>query len=232
MSKVNINSQRWVNLQLGLKQLNSLWWSRNYEGLCRFCNVPYRTRKESDILHKTTTSLLTFKKTNSEDVTYKNIWKCYSTHKGSPCCTSSSSSSSSSGCDCVSQSFCDDLSDCESSQSCVGNPNCAYSPKGCCTDDCAEPCSQFGPPCSEPGATCRDNCCWEGDCRYGPWDKTPADIPCDVPQSRTRTVLRGSLESCQDTTEIIIGTKDCDGPSGLSIDINDLLYILQSIENT
>jgi hypothetical protein len=232
IAKTNISPQSFVYLQGRLKELNSLWSSKNYEGLCGFCGVPYRTRKQSDILHKTTKPLLIFKKTNSEDVTYKNVWKCYSEHKGSPCCTSSSSSSSSSSCDCVSQSFCDDYTDCESFQGCVANPNCAYSPKGCCTDDCAEPCSQFGPPCSEPGATCKENCCWEGDCRYGPWDKTPADIPCNVSQSRIRNVLRGPVESCQDTTEIIIGTKDCDRPSGGSIDIYDLLNILESIENT
>lgn len=228
MSKVNINSQKWVNLRAGLQQLNLLWESKNYEGLCRFCNVPYRTRKQSDILHQTTKPLLIFKKTNSEDVTYKNVWKCYSTHKGHPCCEQSSSSSS--DCDCASQSFCDDFTDCESFQSCVGNPNCGYSPKGCCVNDCTEPCSQFGPPCSEPGATCRDNCCWEGDCRYGPWSLKPEDVPCGVPQTRTRVLLKGSIPTCQNTTEIIIGTKDCNN-SGSNLNINDILNILELIEN-
>lgn len=225
MSKTKINSQRWVNLRAKLQQLNSLWRSKNYQGMCSFAKVPYRSHKNSSPLHQTTTSLLIFKKTNSEDITYKNVWRCYSKHKGHPCCEQSSSSSSS--CNCVSQTFCDDFEDCQSFQSCIGNPNCAYSPKGCCVDDCTEPCSQFGPPCSEPGATCIDNCCWEGDCRYGPWDKTPADIPCNIAQPRSRILLRGSSEQCQDTTEIIVGTKDC--TSGQSFDIDDLNFILENI---
>jgi hypothetical protein len=236
MGNPNVTPQRYNALKAGLNKLTSLWQRKDYEGVCSYCNTSLRMTSITESVHKLTEPLQIFKKTLTTEDTYKNIWKCkYAVELGytGSCCdsSSSSSSSSSSNCACASEVLCDDLNDCESFQDCVGRPAGCFPVKGCCVDNCAELCSNDPGneiQCSEPGATCRDNCCWEGDCRWSAWDLRPEDVPCDVTQTTSRYLLRGALETCQDDVKIIVGTKDCTSPQN-SIQIDDIDPLMTAI---
>lgn len=166
------------------------------------------------------------------ELEYQTSFKCrdnrdlgipnYAFDENRACCRCNCSSSSSSGC-----FECDETSDCPQNQICQPYPG--QIARGCCVDDCREPCSQpsecEGYPLAPNGqlVTCRQGCCWVGNCRWGGWSPNSNEIDCGVNFTQTRILLEGSLEECTPETREWTGTKDCcKGPCQTDLDCENL----------
>lgn len=151
-------------------------------------------------------------------------WRCQKDDTR-PCCCEPSGP-----CDC--DVTCFTLNDCGPNESCVGQPECDFSPKGCCRPDCVDPCTNDGD-CSVAGETCNeDGCCSEGDCRYGNWTPSPDTVCAGQIFEQTRILLKGSIETCPVKIQNVVGTKDCSGPStSSSLGLLDVDQLLQNLKH-
>lgn len=206
-----------------INRLDSLFNSKDWDGLAKALNIKIPTRMAKTVVDITepTTDYLEELETKE---TYSTPWHCEKDDTR-PCCECSD-------CDC--QKLCNPdapRNGCGPNETCVGKPDC-YAHPGCCENDCAQLCQEDADCFVYPGETCKDGCCWDGDCRYGPWGPDPS-TKCEGEEfQQTRPLLNGALETCPEKTRTSYGTKTCSEiPTTTNAQLNQMLYDLL-IRNT
>jgi hypothetical protein len=214
-----VGTTKYIRLRYSLNKLNAMWQNRQFIELHNTFapQYPPRYTTKKGVLATLSNPTESYEETISYKRKYITYWKCEQ-DSTNPCCGA-----------CLCQRTCSDFTNCEENEDCVGHPECGYSPLGCCEDNCANKCGS-GQPCTEPGETCKNGCCWEGDCRYGEWTPNPNTICNGQSFVQTRSLKRGPIEMC-DITQIKsgTGTKNCTSPSPAGIilqDFQDMIFDL------
>jgi len=195
-----------ANLQKSIRHFDTLWGNRDYLTILSSVNKQLRYIPKQGFV-ETEKYLETFDETRTITATYTVLWKC-TLNPPPQCCEEENNPID---CECQSQVFCNDFEDCESYQSCYGfPPECGFGAQSCCKDDCAEICSSdpINPiPCADPTASCIDNCCWYGNCRYGEWFPLESQICYGQTFTQRRIILRGEFQECDETERPAVGTR-------------------------
>ncbi len=189
--------QRRVNATL---ERIAYWYANDLRQLCKYMTVNFSSIcspvKRAVTLKERTTEYWEVKEYKR---VYKTAWKCQKDDDRECCCKKEEECKT-----CAANTECGDNETCDFSK---GTPS-----SGCCVDGCTDRCEGSDSSDCPEGETCKDGCCWEGNCRYGPWTPPTNEICSGEEFEQIRVLERSTGQegvNCPEKKRQAVGTKEC-----------------------